>query len=128
IGQAFAGVSGASITEVSFLMRHSGLSTAPTYVNFRYSDSSEGGSIVNSSSTEWQFFNVTSLLDTSKTLVGWGIYGCSCGSDEASTTFLDDALINAGRAGVPEPATWALMIGGFGLAGAALRRRRLVAA
>lgn len=31
-------------------------------------------------------------------------------------------------AGVPEPATWALMIGGFGLAGAALRRRRTVAA
>jgi hypothetical protein len=31
-------------------------------------------------------------------------------------------------AGVPEPATWALMIGGFGLAGAALRRRRAIAA
>jgi hypothetical protein len=29
--------------------------------------------------------------------------------------------------GVPEPQTWALMIGGFGLAGAALRRRRAVA-
>jgi len=28
---------------------------------------------------------------------------------------------------VPEPAAWALMIGGFGLAGSALRRRRTVA-
>ena len=28
----------------------------------------------------------------------------------------------------PEPATWALMISGFGLAGAGLRRRRAVAA
>ncbi len=31
-------------------------------------------------------------------------------------------------AGVPEPASWALMIGGFGMAGAALRRRRTLAA
>ena len=31
-------------------------------------------------------------------------------------------------AGAPEPAAWALMIGGFGLAGAALRRRRAAAA
>jgi hypothetical protein len=31
-------------------------------------------------------------------------------------------------ASVPEPATWALMIGGFGLAGGALRRRRAMAA
>ncbi len=29
--------------------------------------------------------------------------------------------------GVPEPATWALMLSGFGLAGAALRRRRAFA-
>jgi hypothetical protein len=29
---------------------------------------------------------------------------------------------------VPEPAAWALMIAGFGMAGAALRRRRLTLA
>lgn len=31
-----------------------------------------------------------------------------------------------GGAAIPEPSTWALMIGGFGLAGAALRRSRLI--
>jgi hypothetical protein len=38
-----------------------------------------------------------------------------------------DAVSVSGAA-VPEPATWALMIGGFGMAGAALRRRRALGA
>ena len=33
----------------------------------------------------------------------------------------------AATGGVPEPATWALMLGGFGLVGGAMRRRRGVA-
>lgn len=37
-------------------------------------------------------------------------------------TFVSEIIFD-GRA-VPEPSTWALMIGGFGLAGTALRRRR----
>jgi hypothetical protein len=39
---------------------------------------------------------------------------------------MDDFTYNGGAA--PEPAAWALMIGGFGLAGAGLRRRKAVAA
>ena len=35
--------------------------------------------------------------------------------------------VEVAASAAPEPATWALMIGGFGLAGAALRRRRLAA-
>jgi len=36
----------------------------------------------------------------------------------------DTAFTLTGTTAVPEPATWALMLGGFGLAGAALRRRQ----
>lgn len=41
-------------------------------------------------------------------------------------TAIDNVRIGPvrGPSGVPEPATWALMLSGFGLAGAALRRRR----
>jgi hypothetical protein len=42
------------------------------------------------------------------------------------TTDTSDAYFKAGFGAVPEPTSWALMICGFGLAGAALRRRRAV--
>ncbi len=38
--------------------------------------------------------------------------------------FLDNVSVNALPGAVPEPATWAMMIGGFALAGAAMRRRK----
>ena len=41
---------------------------------------------------------------------------------------LPDASFTVESLGVPEPATWALMLGGFGLAGVALRRRTSAAA
>jgi hypothetical protein len=44
------------------------------------------------------------------------------------TRFLESGRASTSRALVPEPATWALMILGFGTAGAALRRRRTAAA
>ncbi len=39
-----------------------------------------------------------------------------------------DNLTTSGGGAIPEPGTWALMIGGFGLAGAALRRRQAATA
>jgi hypothetical protein len=64
------------------------------------------------------------------------------GQGEASSGFVDyirvydtaltgsevAALTPPGVGGVPEPAAWAFMIGGFGLVGAASRRRRLAVA
>lgn len=41
---------------------------------------------------------------------------------------IDSVQLGSTSNGVPEPATWAMMIFGFGLAGASLRRRRAVAA
>jgi hypothetical protein len=46
------------------------------------------------------------------------------GHENGSLNFLFTAIGSA----APEPATWALMLGGFGLAGAALRRRAATAA
>ena len=44
--------------------------------------------------------------------------------DQGRYIGLDNVSVTQVGGGVPEPATWALMISGFGLAGAVLRRRR----
>ena len=49
-------------------------------------------------------------------------------ANEATRGFVDYATISTFDGGVPEPATWALMILGFGSAGAMLRRRKSVLA
>mgnify|MGYP003386475181 CR=1 FL=1 len=48
----------------------------------------------------------------------------AAGTQDTLGGYLDNITITA----VPEPGTWALMIGGFGMAGAMLRRRRAVVA
>lgn len=49
-------------------------------------------------------------------------------SNSGASPIIDNVLVTGPTAAVPEPATWALMIGGFGFAGATLRRRRVVVA
>jgi len=63
------------------------------------------------------------FLDTSATH-----YAKTAIFDLTSAESISGQFATFGVAGVPEPATWALMIGGFGLAGASLRRRRAMAA
>jgi PEP-CTERM motif len=60
-----------------------------------------------------------------------GLFGLDGGKKDGlvvSATFdwLQDPILNAAGS-VPEPTSWALMIGGFGLTGAMLRRRRSAA-
>lgn len=50
---------------------------------------------------------------------GYGVLGAK-GADSASETWV---VRGAAAPAVPEPASWAMMIGGLGIAGAALRRR-----
>jgi hypothetical protein len=54
-------------------------------------------------------------------------FGLAEGMSTQGGSFAIDNL-TIGGAAVPEPATWALMIGGFSLAGASLRRKRVTVA
>ena len=79
------------------------------------------------------------LTTTASTCAGLGVFcpflpfGVNFAGTAKSISFagvanqivFDDITFGSSRPGtVPEPASWALMIGGFGMVGAALRRRR----
>jgi hypothetical protein len=72
-----------------------------------------------------QFYGPTSGYPFGDSSAAASAYVADNAGGSQNTNF---AFKNDGAGGVPEPASWALMIGGFGLAGAALRRRKMVTA
>jgi hypothetical protein len=74
--------------------------------------------------------SVQQLVDGSAGAKFFGWNGGGVSSITISTADSDFAFGDfyyAGAAGVPEPAAWGMLIGGFGLAGAAMRRRQSAA-
>ena len=63
---------------------------------------------------------------TSTATIGWAVMIVDRGWVE--NVAIDDVRIGGLAGGVPEPASWAMLIAGFGLTGAAMRRRRIVRA
>ena len=68
-------------------------------------------------------YNATACPFQSATLLFGGTARSAVFTGYVGDISFDDVLL-----GVPEPASWAMLIGGFGLTGAALRRRRALAA
>jgi PEP-CTERM motif len=79
---------------------------------------------VTSSATPFQTYSIGFSLKNAGTATFF------IGSNDVSNAgpVVDNFLITGDTAAVPEPASWAMLIAGFGLVGAVARRRRLVAA
>ena len=73
-------------------------------------------------STNYRQFFINDLLATG-TSTDFQVHGRQ---DPAGIWFDDFSVEASATAAVPEPATWALMIGGFGVVGASMRRRRAI--
>jgi hypothetical protein len=73
--------------------------------------------------------NILSTSDGTTVNINFNVDGLAALNASRGGNFATggSVLQAAQQAGVPEPASWALMIGGFGLAGASLRRRRAIA-
>ena len=72
----------------------------------------------------WSSFNYSFVANSSSATIDFMQTAATTG---AGDTGIDQVSISL-AGGVPEPATWALMVGGFGALGSALRRRRATVA
>lgn len=113
--QTFTPTPGSSITGVSFwIFSGAGLNAFDLF----YTDGTDAEFTVLPTPDVWTFEDVTSSVDTTKTLMGFSVFG----TDPSFTTFVDDVSVTSA---VPEPSSL-LMIGGGILALAGSVRRKLM--
>lgn len=79
-----------------------------------------GGTIVNPGANQHATVTVNSAYVTDGIVLRWGPDGYDMGLDDIT---FDVRAVAADPGAVPEPASWALMIDGFAMTGAAMRRR-----
>jgi len=87
-----------------------------------------GAEIVISPLAKGNAYNSTISLNHSSDLLTmqeiFGLTGTKLGG-AANATDLSDLFKPDAIGGVPEPTSWAMMLGGFGVVGGAMRRRRV---
>ena len=90
--------------------------------------------VVNTAGSTFEIFN-PALIDTVVFTTSGGTHHAGYDGGVGTQLSLDDLTINGTLTGgggiggtVPEPASWALLVAGFGLIGASVRRRRMLAA
>lgn len=110
--QDFTPTLGSQINNVSFWVNSA---SGVDAVDFFYTDNSDEEFVVFSTANTWDLENVTSDVNTGKTLMGFSIWG----SGPDHVTYIDDASITS----APEPGTLALLGSGLVAAAASIRRR-----
>ncbi len=83
--QNFTATDISSITQVSFWIRHPTGNGLPTAYDFFYTDGTDDEFVVDTSDTNWDFFDVTSDLEPNKSLSGLSVFGFSGGGVEPGT-------------------------------------------
>jgi len=117
LDQTFTSIPVGEITDISFYALHTSASVIALAVDLLYAGGGDDEFVVDTTGTSWNFFDVTSDLRTTGSLIGIGFFGNSAG-----VTFLDDASITA-TTSAPEPASAAFLLVGLGVLAAAARRR-----
>ena len=116
LSQTVATVAGTTYN-YSFALRSSG--GAPNDFSASLGGTAFGPAFVDATAFGYTVFSGTVVAPTSGATLSFSF------RQDPSFWSFDDASLSAASGAVPEPATWALMIGGFAMTGFAARRRRV---